>query len=67
MYTLSSFDRKLLGEGGQSREVTLEAGEVRWLDAQVHSGENVGSTATHVVFVELKGSEQPGSGGLGPS
>jgi hypothetical protein len=27
---------------------------VRWLDAQVHSGETVGSTATHVLFVELK-------------
>lgn len=54
MYTLSSFDRKLVGEDGQSREVTLEAGEVRWLDAQVHSGENAGSTPTHVLFVELK-------------
>lgn len=54
MYTLSSFDRKLVGEDGQGREVTLEPGEVRWLDAQVHSGENVGSTPTHVLFVELK-------------
>ncbi len=54
MYTLSSFDRRLVDESGQSREVTLEPGQVRWLDAQVHSGENVGSTPTHVVFVELK-------------
>jgi beta-alanine degradation protein BauB len=69
MYTLSSFDRKLVAESGDSRDVRLEAGEVRWLDAQVHSGENVGSTATHVVFVELKerreaaGTKSP----LGPS
>ncbi len=56
MYTLSSFDRKLVDENGQSREVTLEPGQVRWLDAQVHSGENVGSTPTHVLFVELKDS-----------
>ena len=54
MYTLSSFDRRLVGENGDSREVTLEAGEVRWLDEQVHSGENIGSTPTHVLFVELK-------------
>jgi quercetin dioxygenase-like cupin family protein len=54
MYTLSSFERKLVAEDGQGREVTLEPGEVRWLDAQVHSGENVGSTPTHVLFVELK-------------
>jgi quercetin dioxygenase-like cupin family protein len=54
MYTLSSFDRRLVDEDGRSRDVTLEPGEVRWLDAQVHSGENVGSTPTHVLFVELK-------------
>ena len=66
MYTLSTFDRRLVGEGGESRDVTLEAGEVRWLDAQVHSGENVGSTPTHVLFVELKGSAGPSGAGLGP-
>jgi beta-alanine degradation protein BauB len=54
MVTLSSFDRRLVGEHGDSRDVTLDAGEVRWLDAQVHSGENTGSTPTHVLFVELK-------------
>ena len=54
MVTLSSFARRLT-VGDRSRDVTLEAGEVRWLDAQTHSGENTGSTPTHVVFVELKG------------
>ncbi|MFL5968615.1 MAG: cytoplasmic protein, partial [Gaiellaceae bacterium] len=28
MYTLSSFERKLVAESGDSREVSLEAGEV---------------------------------------
>lgn len=68
MYTLSSFDRRLIGASGESREVRLERGEVRWLSAQTHSGENVGETPTHVLFVELK--ERPGSesaSGLGPS
>jgi beta-alanine degradation protein BauB len=54
MYTLSSFERRLVAESGESREVTLEPGEVRWLDAQTHSGENIGETPTHVLFVELK-------------
>lgn len=54
MYTLSSFDRRLIAEDGESRDVTLSAGEVRWLDAQIHSGENIGERPTHVLFVELK-------------
>jgi quercetin dioxygenase-like cupin family protein len=72
MYTLSSFDRRLVAESGESRDVTLAAGEVRWLDAQTHSGENIGRTATHVLFVELKdgrGYEAPAdpSAPLGPA
>ena len=54
MYTLSSFERRLVAAAGESRDVTLQAGEVRWLDAQVHSGENIGQSPTHVLFVELK-------------
>ena len=54
MYTLCNFDRRLIGAAGESRDVTLERGEVRWLDAQTHSGHNTGDTPTHVLFVELK-------------
>ncbi len=32
----------------------LEKGLVRWLDAQRHAGENIGTTETEVLFVELK-------------
>lgn len=53
MITLSGFDRRLRHEGRQV-EVSIPAGEVRWLDAQEHSGENIGSTDTVTVFVELK-------------
>jgi hypothetical protein len=58
MVTLSSFRRRLRTQG---REVELElpAFQVRWLDAQEHSGANIGDSETHVVFVELK--ESPGS------
>jgi quercetin dioxygenase-like cupin family protein len=68
MITLSGFDRRLTVDE-RSRDVRLEAGEVRWLDAQRHSGENTGSSPTHVVFVELKenqSTERPGDV-LGPS
>ena len=68
MVTLSSFNRRLIGEGGESRDVTLERGMVRWLDAQTHSGENIGTTPTHVLFVELKEpTERESAPRLGPS
>jgi beta-alanine degradation protein BauB len=68
MYTLSSFKRRLIGEDGNFVDVTLSQGMTRWLDAQTHSGENIGGTSTHVLFVELKGSAKPtGSASLGPS
>ena len=53
MYTLSSFRRRLVA-GDQEREVELPAGQVNWLPAQEHSGENIGDTETRVLFIELK-------------
>ncbi len=54
MVTLSGFERRL-HQGERSMDVSLEAGETRWLPAQEHAGENIGTTETHVLFVELKG------------
>lgn len=53
MVTLSSFRRRLRSE---DRELELEmaAFGARWLDAQEHSGTNIGESDTHVIFVELK-------------
>jgi len=65
MYTLSSF-RRLLVSGDVQREVELEAGVVGWLPAQQHHGVNIGETATHVIFVELK-EPGPGSAAAGGS
>ena len=53
MYTLSSFDRRLV-QGDRHTDVQLEAGRAGWLAAQDHHGENIGATDTHVLFVELK-------------
>jgi quercetin dioxygenase-like cupin family protein len=53
MYTLSGFRRRLHA-GDRSVDVELSAGEVRWLGAQEHAGENIGDTETVTIFVELK-------------
>ncbi len=74
MVTLSGFERRL-AVGGQERTVQLPAGMTGWLPAQRHSGENIGTTQTHVIFIELKDSTGPAAqeatGGeaaaLGPS
>jgi hypothetical protein len=68
MITMTGFDRRLGDAGGDSREARLEPGEVRWLAAQTHSGENIGETPTHVFFVELKeGGSATTATALGPS
>lgn len=53
MITLSAFRRRLI-DGDRTAEIDLEPGLVRWLGAQIHAGENIGDTETHVIFVELK-------------
>lgn len=53
MVTLSAFRRRITF-GGRSVEVDLQAGEARWVGAQEHAGENIGDTASHSVFIELK-------------
>jgi hypothetical protein len=71
MYTLSTFRRRL-ASGGREVDVEIDADTVRWLDAQEHSGHNIGETETHVIFVELKelrpaGAADPDNAPLGPS
>jgi quercetin dioxygenase-like cupin family protein len=64
MYTLPGFRRRLHAGGG-TRDVVMP-GEVHWLPAQVHAGENIGTIATHVPFAELKalaGGDQPAVAG----
>lgn len=67
MITMSSFDRRLM-HGDQTAEVSIPAGEARWLDAQEHAGANIGSTDTINFFIELKEpSSRTQPGALGPS
>ena len=68
MHTLSSFRRRL-HSGDLHRDVDMPAGLTGWLPAQEHSGENIGQTDTHVLFVELKdgAASAPGTAALGPA
>jgi len=53
MYSLGNYRRRITS-GDRQVEVELESGQARWLGAQEHSGENIGETASHAIFVELK-------------
>jgi hypothetical protein len=67
MITFSGFNRRV-SAGGRAVEIELPAGEVRWVGAQEHVGENTGTTPTHVFFVELKDpAPAPLPATLGPS
>jgi len=67
MYTLTSFRRRLV-HGDEHRDVEIDAGTVRWLDAQQHLGENIGDSPSHALFIELKeGAPSEPTGSLGPS
>lgn len=66
MVTMSAFDRRL-SVGDQVREVSLQPGHAAWLPAQTHAGENIGTSETHVMFVELKEPvKATGEAALGP-
>jgi hypothetical protein len=70
MVTLSSFRRRV-SSGGRSVEVDVPVHQARWVAAQEHVGENIGSSDTHSVFVELKepspAPAAPADPPLGPS
>jgi quercetin dioxygenase-like cupin family protein len=60
MYTLSAFQRRLHA-GQDGRDVVMDAGRAHWLPAQIHAGENTGTTPTHVLFIELKDAGNTGT------
>ncbi|MEV4134725.1 cytoplasmic protein [Dactylosporangium sp. NPDC049742] len=69
MVTLSSFQRRV-SSGDRHADVELPAAQARWVGAQEHAGENIGTTDTHAVFIELKEPAPTPSFGaapLGPS
>lgn len=51
---LAPFRRSLQLPDGRRLQRDFQAGDVMWSEAQTHIGENVGTTPTEVVMVELK-------------
>ncbi len=51
---LSAFRRRLVLADGREVVRDVRPGDVAWSQAQSHIGENVGTTDTHVLIVELK-------------
>ncbi len=55
LYALSAFRRRLTFPDGTTKEREFKAGDVMWVPAQTHVGENTGTTQTDVLLVEVKG------------
>ncbi|MGC5076658.1 cytoplasmic protein [Agrococcus sp. DT81.2] len=59
MIPLSAFERRL-EHGSREADISFEPGAVRWVPEESHVGENIGSTDSHAILVELK---EPSPGG----
>jgi quercetin dioxygenase-like cupin family protein len=54
VYVFAPFKRKFTSADGTSQVAEGKAGQVMWRPAETHSGENIGTTDTHVLIIELK-------------
>ncbi|MBX3513292.1 MAG: hypothetical protein KF826_04160 [Xanthobacteraceae bacterium] len=54
LYAVSPFKRKISLPDGKEMIREFKGGEIMWSNGQVHIGENVGTTPTHVFMIELK-------------
>jgi hypothetical protein len=54
VYPLSAYRVKHIAADGTSLIGERQPGEVVWIPAESHAGENVGETEIHVLIVELK-------------
>jgi hypothetical protein len=54
VYPLSAYRVKHIAADGGTTIGERQAGEVIWIPAESHAGENVGDTEIHVLMVELK-------------
>jgi beta-alanine degradation protein BauB len=43
-----------ISDGDRSVEVAIDGGAVRWVGAQEHRGEHLGTPESHAIFIELK-------------
>jgi beta-alanine degradation protein BauB len=54
VYSLSSSKAKFTAPDGKTTESELKAGAVNWREAETHAIENVGTTDSRVLVIELK-------------
>ena len=54
LYAMAPFKRRIVLPDGKALVREFKAGDVLYSEAQTHIGENVGSTPTHVIMVEMK-------------
>jgi beta-alanine degradation protein BauB len=54
IYSFGPWKRKFWYPDGRTQIAEGKAGEMKWSDALVHAGENVGTTETHNLFIEFK-------------
>jgi len=54
LHALSTFRRRLRFPDGSVQERQFKAGDVMWIPAQTHIGENIGATPTEVLLIEVK-------------
>jgi quercetin dioxygenase-like cupin family protein len=59
LYALSAFRRRLIFPDGTVTERDFKPGDVMWIPAQTHTGENIGSTDTEVLLVEFLEGPRP--------
>jgi beta-alanine degradation protein BauB len=54
MYALAPFRRQLTFPDGTRRQRIFDTGDLAWMPAQSHIGENIGANPTDVLLVEIK-------------
>ena len=59
LYAVSPFKRKIHLPDGKVLMREFKAGDVMYSPEQVHIGENVGTTPSHAIMVELKTAVKP--------
>lgn len=59
LYAVGAFKRKIHLPDGKVLMREFKAGDVMYSPEQVHIGENVGTSPTHVIMVELKTAVKP--------
>ena len=59
LQAMSAFKRRLIFPDGRSVDREFKAGDIMWIPPQTHTGENIGTTDTDVVLVELKERPEP--------